>query len=108
MGDVLNLIVVLALFAYGPLCLHVIATKTGADNPWFAWIPILNLFLLCEVAGMSYWWILGLFIPVFNILAFTLLWVGLAEQRGKPFWVGILIIVPFVNLIVPGYLAFSD
>jgi len=30
------------------------------------------------------------------------------EARGKPSWWGILMIVPCVNLIVPGYLAFAD
>jgi len=28
--------------------------------------------------------------------------------RRKPGWWGILIIIPVVNLIVPGYLAWSD
>lgn len=35
-------------------------------------------------------------------------WMAIAEKRGKPSWWGILTIVPVANLIVPGYLAFSD
>ena len=31
----------------------------------------------------------------------------IAEAVGKPNWWGILMIVPVVNLVVPGYLAFS-
>jgi hypothetical protein len=31
-----------------------------------------------------------------------------AEARGKPSWVGVLMIVPFVGAIVPGYLAWAD
>jgi hypothetical protein len=33
---------------------------------------------------------------------------GVAEARNKPNWWGILMIVPVVNLIVPGYLAWAD
>lgn len=39
---------------------------------------------------------------------YILVWMGIAEERGKPNWWGILLIVPVVNLIVPGYLAWSD
>ncbi len=33
---------------------------------------------------------------------------AVAERRGKPSWVGILILLPFVGLLVPAYLAFSE
>jgi hypothetical protein len=35
-------------------------------------------------------------------------WMSIAEERNKPNWWGILLIVPVANLIVPGYLAWSD
>ncbi len=47
------------------------------------------------------------FIPLINIVLLLLIWMGVAEARGKPAWVGILMLVPGVNLIVVGYLAFS-
>ena len=37
-----------------------------------------------------------------------IVWMAVAEARGKPSWWGILLIVPLVGLIVPGYLAWSD
>jgi hypothetical protein len=37
-----------------------------------------------------------------------IIWMAVAERRGKPSWVGLLMLVPFVNILVPGYLAFSD
>ena len=43
-----------------------------------------------------------------NIVMIILVWMGVAEARNKPSWWGILIIVPIVNLIVPGYLAWSN
>jgi hypothetical protein len=38
----------------------------------------------------------------------ALIWAAIAEARKKPSWLGILSIVPIVNLIVLGYLAWSD
>jgi len=32
---------------------------------------------------------------------------AVAEVRGKPSWLGILMLIPGVNLILIGYLAFS-
>jgi hypothetical protein len=34
--------------------------------------------------------------------------VWFVEARSKPSWWGILITIPLVNLIAPGYLAWSD
>jgi hypothetical protein len=37
-----------------------------------------------------------------------MLWMAISEARGKPNWWGILTIVPILNFVVPGYLAWSD
>jgi hypothetical protein len=31
-----------------------------------------------------------------------------AEARGKPGWVGVLLIVPVLGALMPGYLAWAD
>ena len=49
-----------------------------------------------------------MFIPIVNIIISIIVWMAVAEARGKPNWIGILMIVPFVNIIIPGYLAFSQ
>jgi hypothetical protein len=98
----------LACYIYMSLALQTIATKTGAENAWLAWIPIANLILMLNVAKKPLWWILLFFIPIVNIVMAILVWMAVAEARGKPNWWGILMIVPVVNLFVPGYLAWSD
>jgi hypothetical protein len=45
---------------------------------------------------------------VVNIVIAILVWMGVAEARNKPNWWGILVIVPGIGIIVPGYLAWSD
>jgi hypothetical protein len=98
----------LVFYVYHALALQTIATKTNTENPWFAWIPILNLILMLNIAKKPIWWILLFLIPIVNVVIYVLLWMGVAEARGKPNWWGILTIVPLVQLIVPGYLAWSD
>lgn len=101
------LLFVAAVYIYMAICLMKIAKKTNTPNGWFAWIPILNIVLMIQVAKKPMWWIIMFFIPIANIVFMIMLWMAVAEAVKKPNWWGILMIVPVANLIVPGYLAFS-
>lgn len=105
---IVELVLTLIIYAYFAICLMKIAKKTGTDNAWMAWLPILNFFLMVNVSGKSLWWFLLLFIPIVNIIILVIIWMAIAKRLGKPEWLGILMIVPIANLIVPGYLAFSS
>jgi hypothetical protein len=105
---IVQLIISLAVYAYIAYSLMVIADKTGTPNAWLAWIPIVNLYLMCKIGGKPGWWLILFLIPLLNIVFLILVWMGIAEARGKASWLGILMIIPFVNLIIPGYLAFAD
>jgi magnesium-transporting ATPase (P-type) len=97
-----------AFYVYVALALMTIAKKTNTPNAWLAWIPIVNIILMLNVAKKPLWWFILCLIPLVNIVIFIIVWMAIAEARGKPNWWGILMIVPVVNLIVPGYLAWSD
>jgi len=98
----------LAVYVWLALTLHIIANKTDTPYAWLAWIPIANLYLMCKVAGRSGWWTLLFFIPLLNIVIGIIVWMGIAEARHQPSWLGILMIVPIANLVIPGVLAFSQ
>jgi hypothetical protein len=102
------LLVGLAAYVYTALAVKTIAEKTNTENPWLAWIPIANLILLLNIARKPIWWIVLCLIPLVNIIIFVMVWMAVAEARSKPSWVGVLMIVPFVGAIVPGYLAWAD
>ena len=101
-------IFMLAIYVYMALCLQTIAKKTNTENAWLAWIPIVNIILMLNIAKKPLWWIILLLIPLVNIVIAIIVWMAIAEARGKPSWWGILVIVPVVQIIVPGYLAWSD
>lgn len=85
-----------------------IAEKTGTENGWWAWIPILNILLMLAIARKPLWWIILLLIPLVNLVILILVFVGICQARGKSGLLTIGFFVPIVNLIVLGYLAFGD
>ena len=85
-----------------------IARKLGEDNPWFAFLPFLNIWLMVEMAGVDWWYILLLFLPGINILVYAYLWWEIADAAGKPPAVGLLCWIPCINIFGMAYLAFTD
>jgi len=103
-------VVILAIYIFMAICLMKIAKKTNTPNGWFAWIPILNIVLMLQIAKKPVWWIILIFIPLVNlvwIVLQVLVWMAISRECGKEEWLGILILIPVANLIVPAYLAFS-
>ena len=108
------LIVVLAVYIYSALALMTIANKTKTKNSWLAFIPIANIYLMTQIAGLSGLWtlvILAGFIPVIGTMAvlaaMVYFWYLIAEKWKRPGWWGILFIIPIVNLVVMGILAWG-
>ena len=97
-----------AVYVYFALAFQTIARKTNTPDAWWAWVPIMNLLLLAKIAKKEVWWGLLCLVPIVGIVFAVILMMAVAEARNKPNWWGILMIVPVANLIVPGYLAWSD
>ncbi len=95
------------VYFWTALCLYLIAKKTDTSEAWVAWIPILNLLVACWVAGRPGWWFFLLLIPPVNIVVYIELWMTIAEVRNQETWVGLLMLIPVVNLVALGTLAFA-
>jgi hypothetical protein len=94
-------------YVYYGLAFMTIANKTGTENPWMAWVPILNMWLMVQIAQKEAWWMILFFVPIGNLVAMVVITMAIAERVGKPSWWGILTVVPVANLVVPGYLAWG-
>ena len=111
---IVTLIIFLAVYIYAAFALMTIANKTKTKNGWLAFIPIANVYLLTQIAGLSGWWTLIIFagiIPFLGNLAVLaaiayFFWI-ISEKLKKPGWFGILMIVPIVNLVILGILAWG-
>ena len=89
--------------------LQITAKKTGTDLGWLAWLPIFNMILMVRIAAKPWWWfLLMLFVPVVGLIIWILTWIGIAEARDKPGWMGVMTIFPFASFITRTYLAFSE
>ncbi|MBW3015850.1 hypothetical protein KY330_05500 [Candidatus Woesearchaeota archaeon] len=105
------IVIALAIYLYFAFALMYIAKKTKTPNAWLAFIPIANVYLMTQMAGLPALWtliVLGVFIPWIG--SFVLLggityffWL-IAEKIGKPGWWGLVVglapLVPIVGGIV--------
>jgi Family of unknown function (DUF5684) len=101
-------IVFALIYVFMALAVQTIAQKTATPNPWLAWVPIVNIILLLNIAKKPLWWILLFLIPIVNIVISVIVWMAVAEVRQKPSWWGILTIIPIANFVAIGYLAWAD
>lgn len=105
----------IALYVYGSLALMTIAKRTKTENAWLAWIPIANIYLMMRIGKLPTWslalWAL-IFVPMLGGLTAAGMnvwyWWMIAERRGKEGWWGILMLVPILNLVLLGILAWGE
>ena len=89
------------LYVYYAVVLMVLADKTGTSAGWTAWIPIANLFLMCRIGRVSMAWVLLLLVPIVNLIALAVIWMGIARARGKSPALGFMAMLPGIGLPFP-------
>lgn len=101
-------ILTIGVYVYLSICLQVIGDRESVEHTWMAWIPVAHVFLMCRMVGASPWTMLLLLIPFVNLGYYALLWMDVSRDMGRPSWWGMLIFMPVANLVVPGFLAFTE
>jgi hypothetical protein len=103
--------ILIAIFAamYILICLPIflIARKLNVPGAWTAWIPIIQVWAILKSADKPLWWVLLMLVPLVNLFVFIYIWMCITENLGKNKWLGVLMIVPFISILFPYYLAFS-
>lgn len=97
----------LVVYIYFAYALMVLARRLGKGSTWMAWVPIANCYLLTKMAGLEWWWMLGMFIPFVNFFVAGYIWSEIGKKFGKPWWVGALVAIPVLGLFIPGYLVIT-
>jgi len=77
-------VILLACYGWFALCLYIIAQKTGTPNPWLAWIPFANFYLMCRVAGKPGRWTILLCLPLITFVILLLTFMATGER--SPAW----------------------
>ena len=107
-GGGLSLIIGLATYVFSSYCLYVMFQKLNYPNPWFGWVPFLQNWAMLEAGDQSPWWIIGLFIPLVNIVAAIYLliaFINMVKKLGKNPWFILLMLIPLAKFAVMFYFA---
>jgi hypothetical protein len=117
------LIFVVALYVYSSYSWMTIARKLKYKRSWFAWIPVLNIVLLLQLAGFAWGWVFLILIPILGWLAIYALIIistwRIFEKRGyNGLWSLLLLGIALSDaisgvcfvayLIVLGYVAYKE
>ena len=82
-------------------------TYTKAGKPgWACLVPFYNLFVMLEIVGRPWWWLLLMLIPLVNIVLAIIIHIDLAKSFGKGAGFGIGL--SFLGFIFFPMLAFGD
>ena len=63
--------------------------KAGKPG-WAAIVPIYNVVVLCEIAGMPIWWAILCLVPIANLIALIMININVAKAFGKDAAFGVL------------------
>lgn len=108
LGSTVGLILALIFYVFFCICAKRICLKAGVDPGVLIWIPIAQLIPMFKAAKLNPLYIIGFFIPLLNIVVAVMLWWKLSEALNKPGWLGLLMLIPIVNIGLIVYLAFGD
>lgn len=104
-GSIIGIVIYIAIIVFLIAALWRVFTKAGQPG-FLAIIPIVNIFILIQIAGKPWWWFLLLLIPFVNFVIIILVWHGVSTNFGKGagFTIGLLLLSP---IFLP-LLAFGD
>ncbi len=89
----------LAVYVFYAICLQKISRDLAVSRSWFAWIPILNVYLACRIVGKGILWTVLCLLPVVNGIMYIIICFKLARVCGKGRLYGFLQLIPFVNFV---------
>lgn len=109
MGMAAGISVVYMIFAwaiaiFSIVCMWKVFAKAGKPG-WASLIPIYNMVVMFQIAGMSPWMLLLMLLPIANIIVAIMLYINFAKAFGKSggFACGLI----FLNPIFMAILAFD-
>jgi len=97
----------LIMYIYTSAAYMSLAKRLGLENTWFAWIPILRCIQRFQIAGMSGWFTLLMFIPLVNTVLAIIALMKTCERRGMNKALGLLGLVPIAKHVLIGILAWK-
>lgn len=98
---------VIVYFLY-TIPLFIIAYKAEHPQSLLAFIPLINIWLMLDMADLSPVWLLLCLVPFGGLVVYTYIWMRIAQYTNKSEWLGLLMLIPVVNLVTVYYMAFYE
>lgn len=95
-------------FIWNAICLRRIAKKSRTEPSWLAWVPIGHLYLIFKLARTSGWYMPFVCVPFFGSLLYLAVLTRVPKCLGIVGAQRFLMIIPIVNDIYIGWLAFRQ
>lgn len=94
-SDIILLVIYLAIFVLIIAGFWKVFEKAGHPG-WAAIVPIYNMYILTQIAGRPWWWLLLMFIPFVSIIILAIVSIDVAKAFGKGtgFGVGLWLLSP--------------
>jgi len=58
--------------------------EKAGEPGWASLIPFYNLWVLVRISGFEWYWFVGCFIPLVNVIVFIVISIGIAKKFGMP------------------------
>lgn len=98
-------LITLALMLFYLVAMWKVYTKANQPG-WACLIPIYNVFVLLQIVGRPWWWLLLMLVPLVNIIVAIMVTIDLAKSFGKGIGFGIGLLI--LGIIFMPILAFGD
>jgi hypothetical protein len=95
-------------FIWNAICLRRIAKKSRTEPSWLAWVPIGQMYLIFRLARTSGWYMPFVCVPFFGSLLLIVVLTRVPKCLGIVGAQRLLMIVPIVEDIYVGWLAFRQ
>lgn len=92
-------IMILTVYAFYGISLQRIARVKMLRHPWFAWVPVLNIYTAWKIAGRGAISTVLSLIPIVNIVMYVLFCFRFSRACGKGRLYGFLQLIPVVNFV---------
>lgn len=89
-------------------CCRLICRKVGQKSVALVWLPIFKHIPLLRAAGISPGWFLTIVLPPVYLIVYIVWCFKIARARGKSAWVGLMMLLPGLNILAFFYLALAD
>ncbi len=100
-----------AVYVFSGLALSKIGKEMGYENPWFAWVPVLNSIMMLQLGGQNPWLLLLALIPGIGAIVVAIISIialaNITEKRGYEKLLVLLVLVPFGMFILLYLLAWK-